>query len=165
MFGKGPQAELLVELERLRRRVAELEAEQTRGARLDTLTGLMRPRALRGRLAEEIARARRYQRPLSLGVLAIDDFAAIESQRGFKASDELVAAIAKRLRETLRSHDLVGRSGPAEFVIVLPETEAGNARTGLDRLLLETEALGEGIGRGVSASLRLAGLEPHLTPE
>ena len=99
----------MAELERLRRRVAELEADQARGVRVDVLTGLLSPRALRGRLAEEIVRARRYQRPLSLAVLAIDDFAAIESLHGFKASDELITTIARRLREITRSHDLIGR--------------------------------------------------------
>ncbi|HUE26338.1 MAG TPA: diguanylate cyclase [Solirubrobacteraceae bacterium] len=165
MFGKGPQAELMAELERLRRRVAELEADQARGVRVDALTGLLSPRALRGRLAEEIVRARRYQRPLSLAVLAIDDFAAIESLHGFKASDELITTIARRLREITRSHDLIGRSGPAEFVIILPDTVPEDARTGLERLLVELGPLGEEIVSGVSASLGLAGLEREMTPE
>jgi diguanylate cyclase (GGDEF)-like protein len=165
MFGKGPQADLLAELERLRRRVAELESEQARGARVDALTGLLGARALRGRLAEEIVRARRYQRPLSLGVLAIDDFAAIESLHGFKSSDELIAAFARRLGETSRSHDLIGRSGPAEFVMILPDTEPEDARRGLERLLVELESLGEGIVSGASASLGLAAMEREMTPE
>ena len=165
MFGKGPQDHLLAELEGLRRRVAELESEQARGLRLDTLTGVLSARSLRGRLAEEIVRARRYQRALALAVLAIDDFSAIETLHGFKKSDELVAAFAGRLAATARAHDLVGRSGPAEFVMILPETEARTAREGLEQLLVELHTLGEGIVSGAMASLGLADLEPEMTPE
>ncbi|MBV9311672.1 MAG: hypothetical protein JOZ73_12620, partial [Solirubrobacterales bacterium] len=50
MFSKAPQRELLHELTRLRRRVAELEAERDRGVRLDSVTGLLSARAFRGRL-------------------------------------------------------------------------------------------------------------------
>jgi diguanylate cyclase (GGDEF)-like protein len=120
MFGKAQQMELMGELERLRKQVAQLEAEIARGVRVDGVTGLLSAHAFRGRLAEEIARARRYQRPLSLAVVVIDDFAGIETKHGFKASDKLLATIGMRLSQLTRAHDLVGRTGPSEFAILLP---------------------------------------------
>jgi diguanylate cyclase (GGDEF)-like protein/putative nucleotidyltransferase with HDIG domain len=165
MFGKGQQAELMAELERLRRQVSELEAERDRGLRLDGVTGLLSARGFRGRLAEELVRARRYQRQLALAILAIDDFAAIETQHGFKAGDELLAAIAKRLGETTRSHDLVSRTGQAEFAILLPDTDARDSREGLERLLTELESVGEEVVGGVAASIGLADLEREMSAE
>jgi diguanylate cyclase (GGDEF)-like protein len=165
MFGKGQQDELLAELERLRRQVAELEGEQARGLRLDSLTGLLSGRGFRGRLADELSRARRYQRPLGLALLAVDDFTGIEARHGFKTGDELVVALAKRLGETTRSHDLVGRVGRAEFAILLPDTEVLDAREGLERLLAELEAVGESVVSGTAASMGLAGLDREMSAE
>jgi diguanylate cyclase (GGDEF)-like protein len=165
MFGKGQHAELVAELERLRRQVVELEAEQARGLRLDSLTGLLSARAFRSRLAEELVRAHRYQRPLSLAVLAIDDLTAIEARHGFKAGDELLAAMAKRLAETTRSHDLMGRTGRAEFAILLTDTDVLDAREGLERLLVELETVGEGVVSGVAASMGLAAPEREMSAE
>jgi diguanylate cyclase (GGDEF)-like protein/putative nucleotidyltransferase with HDIG domain len=165
MFGKGPHPELLDELETLRRRVAELEAELARGVQLDSLTGLLSARSLRGRLAEEVLRARRYQRPLSLVVVAIDDFATIETTHGFRSSDELVVAVGTRLRETTRTQDVVARTGAAEYAILLPETPADAAQAGLQRLLVEIEAVSEQTVSGVQASIGIAGFERHSTAE
>ena len=99
MFGSRQQAELLVELERLRAQVADLESERARLARLDPTTGLLTLRSFRGRLTEEAMRARRYQRPLSVAILAVEDFDVIEIRRGFRAADELLVALATRLAE------------------------------------------------------------------
>src|SRR5438105_10309541 len=106
MFGKGQREELLQELAWLRGRIAALEAERDRGLRLDTVTGLLSARSFRGRLSEEVDRARRYQRPLSVAMVAIDDFAALELMHGFKAGDELLASVARLLSGATRGHDL-----------------------------------------------------------
>jgi diguanylate cyclase (GGDEF)-like protein len=165
MFGKARQMELMGELDRLRSQVAALEAEVARGVRIDGVTGLLSARAFRGRLAEEITRARRYQRLLALAVVAIDDFAAIETVHGFKTSDEVLAAIGMRLSQLTRAHDLVGRTGPAEFAILLPETDATDARDGLGRLIVEIEAVAEGSVSGVGASIGIARFARGLSAE
>src|ERR1700683_4920884 len=113
MFGKGQQEDLLHELTWLRGRVAELEADKAKGLRLDGFTGRLSARASRGRLSEEVARARRYQRLLSLAIVSIDDFGTLELRHGFKAGDELLVAVARRLGETTRSHDQIARTEQA----------------------------------------------------
>jgi diguanylate cyclase (GGDEF)-like protein len=165
MFGKARQMELMGELDRLRAQVTTLEAEVARGVRVDGVTGLLSARAFRGRLAEEITRARRYQRLLSLAVVSIDDFAAIETRHGFKTSDELLATIGVRLSQLTRAHDLVGRTGPSEFAILLPETDATDARDGLGRLMVEIEAVAEGTVSGVGASIGIAAFDRGLSAE
>jgi diguanylate cyclase (GGDEF)-like protein/putative nucleotidyltransferase with HDIG domain len=165
MFGKGQQDELLREVTFLRARVAELEADHARGLRLDGVTGLLSARAFRGRLSEEVERARRYQRALSVVVVSIDDFSALELRHGFKAGDELLQSFAKRLAGTTRAHDLLGRTGQAEFGLLLPETGAEGALPSLERLLIELEVAGEGTIRAAGASMGVASLERGMTAE
>jgi len=165
MLGKGRQSELLNELTWLRHRVAELEDERARGLRLDSVTGLLSQRAFRGRLSEEVERARRYQRPLSVAVISIDDFAALELRYGFKAGDELLAEAARRLGGVTRSHDLVGRIAHAEFGLLLPDTDAHTALPSLERLLVELEFVGEGAVRAAGASMGVAGLRRRMSAE
>ncbi len=165
MFGKGQNAELLLELTALRARVAELEADRVRSLRLDGITGLLSARAFRGRLAEEVERARRYQRQLAVAVVTVDDFGELEIKHGFKAGDELLVGAASRLAKAVRAHDLVGRTGPAEFGLLLPDTDAETAQPALERLLVELEVAGDGAIRAAGASMGIASLLRGMSPE
>ena len=165
MFGKGQREELLRELTWLRQRIAELETERDRGLRLDLVTGLLGARAFRSRLSEEVERARRYQRQLCAVVVSIDDLAALELRHGFRAGDELLQAVAARLAEATRAHDLIGRIGQAEFGLLLPDTSADGALPGLERLLVELEVAGDGTIRAAGASMGVASLERGMSAE
>ena len=165
MLRRGQQDELLREVNWLRQRVAELEADRARGLRLDSVTGLLSARAFRGRLSEEVERARRYQRPLSAVVISIDDFASLELRHGFRAGDELLASVGKRLSGSTRSHDMIGRIGQAEFGLLLPDTSARDALPSLERLLVELEVVGGGAIRAAGASMGVAVLERGTSPE
>jgi diguanylate cyclase (GGDEF)-like protein/putative nucleotidyltransferase with HDIG domain len=156
VFAKGREQDLLAQIGTLRARIAQLAAERVSVLRLDGITGLLSARAFRGRVSEELERARRYQRPLSLAIISIDDFAAHELRHGFKAGDELLIAAARRLSGSVRAHDLVGRTGHAEFGLLLPDTESDAARPGLERLLVELEVVGEGAIRAAGASMGVA---------
>jgi diguanylate cyclase (GGDEF)-like protein/putative nucleotidyltransferase with HDIG domain len=165
VFGRGQHDDLLRELARLRQRLAELEEERVRSLRLDSVTGLLSARAFRGRLSEEVDRARRYQRPLTVVVVSIDDFSSLELRHGFKAGDELLIAVAKRLGSSTRSHDLIGRTGQAEFGLLMPETGADGALPSLERLLVELEVVGDGAIRAAGASMGVAVLERGMSAE
>ena len=165
MFGKGREDELLAQIGSLKARIAELEAENVSVLRLDGVTGLLSARAFRGRLSEELERSRRYQRPLSLAIISIDDFAAHELRHGFRAGDELLISAARRLAGAVRSHDHVGRTGPAEFGLLLPDTDADAARPALERLLVELEVVGEGAIRAAGASMGIAQMMRGTTGE
>jgi diguanylate cyclase (GGDEF)-like protein/putative nucleotidyltransferase with HDIG domain len=165
MLRRGQQEELLGELAGLRQRVSELEGERARSLRLDSVTGILSARAFRGRLSEEVERARRYRRLMSLAVISIDDFEALELSHGFRAGDELLTAAATRLAKVTRSHDLLGRTGPAEFGLLLPETSADRALPALERLLVELEVVGQGTIRAAGASMGVATLEPEMNAE
>jgi diguanylate cyclase (GGDEF)-like protein/putative nucleotidyltransferase with HDIG domain len=165
MLRRGQQDELLREVTFLRQRVADLEADRARGLRLDSVTGLLSARAFRGRLSEEVERSRRYQRPLSVVVISIDDFASLELRHGFRAGDELLVSVSKRLAGATRAHDLVGRIGQAEFGLLLPDTSAQGALPSLERLLVELEVVGEGAIRAAGASMGVAMLARGMSAE
>src|SRR5438270_3084185 len=165
MLGKGKREQLMRDLSSLRQRVAELEAGRDRGLRLDSVTGLLAPRAFRCRLAEEVERARRYQRELCAVVVSIDDYGALELRHGFRAGDELLQSVGNRLAATTRVHDLLGRIGQAEFGLLLPDTSPDAALPGLERLLVELEVSGDGTIRAAGASMGVASLERGMSAE
>ena len=89
---------------------------------LDGLTGLYNYREFHGRLADEIQRSWRYDHPLSLLILDIDDFKAVNDTYGHLAGDEALRGLSALVRRAVRPVDDVARYGGEEFAIVLPET-------------------------------------------
>ncbi|WP_018993718.1 MULTISPECIES: GGDEF domain-containing protein [unclassified Thioalkalivibrio] len=100
------------------RRITRLEHESI----TDPLTGLCNRRQMDRRLDDEVARARRYGQPLSVIMLDIDHFKAINDRLGHLAGDYILQSIALRLQQNLRRVDLAARFGGEEFVVIAPHT-------------------------------------------
>ncbi len=92
-------------------------------ADLDALTGLHNRRYFHETLAREVARAHRYNRRLALIVFDLDDFKEINDRIGHLAGDAVLAEIADRVRDVVRSADIACRVGGDEFAVILPESE------------------------------------------
>jgi diguanylate cyclase (GGDEF)-like protein len=92
-------------------------------ATFENLTGLLRREAILDQLKRELERARRYGRPLAVGMADLDRFKAINDSYGHLAGDTVLTVIAQALSAGLRSSDTVGRYGGDEFLFVLPETD------------------------------------------
>ncbi len=101
---------------------ANLHAQAKALARIDGLTGLMNRRTFDETLEAEMARAIRYECPLTLIVLDIDDFKACNDQWGHPAGDVLLRATANLIRGNTRSSDSSARYGGDEFTVILPNT-------------------------------------------
>ncbi len=100
----------------------------------DALTGLLNRRVMESILKREYNRARRYQTPLSLVFIDVNDFKKVNDTFGHNAGDELLKYLATLLLEMSRGSDVAARFAGDEFVHILPETTAKSARTMLKRL-------------------------------
>jgi diguanylate cyclase (GGDEF)-like protein len=93
----------------------------------DELTGLFNYRYLLQRLEDEIERARRFGRLLSLLMLDADDFKVFNDTHGHIAGDVALGDLARVLKASVRDIDIVCRYGGEEFAILLPETDGEGA--------------------------------------
>jgi len=102
--------------------------------RIDGKTGLLTDRTWRREAAGEIARAVRTRSPLTVGILDIDRFKAVNDTYGHLAGDAVLAAVAAAAKALLREYDIVGRVGGEEFAFVLPGTPPAEAVEVAERL-------------------------------
>lgn len=138
---RSSDAQLVARL-RNGRRVASLEgelrsarAENKRLAMIDTHTGAFNRRHLMTALPRELDRARRYRRPLSVIACDVDGFRKLNENHGPDAADDVLQALAPMLMSGLRANvDWVARLEGDEFVVVLPETSAAQARDIAEKL-------------------------------
>jgi diguanylate cyclase (GGDEF)-like protein len=100
----------------------------------DELTQLFNRRHFHARLDEEIARARRYDHPVSLLMMDIDHFKTINDRYGHQTGDDVLKAISALFGSNTRSADIVARYGGEEFVLLLPETQKETAGVTADKL-------------------------------
>jgi diguanylate cyclase (GGDEF)-like protein len=98
-------------------------------ATTDDLTGLPNRRRFRSELEREIAAARRYRSPLSLLLLDLDDFKAINDSYGHESGDRALREIGSAIQQRLRAPDLAARIGGDEFGVLLPQTGREAAET------------------------------------
>ena len=155
-------------LEELAERVAPVieNARRFREARqladLDSLTGLHNRRFFHETLAREVDRAQRYQRSLSLVIVDVDGFKEINDRIGHLAGDAVLAEIAERLREVVRSADIPCRVGGDEFAAILPEIDVEQAQQLVSRIQRAVSSIARA-GR-IRVSAGVAELLPNDNP-
>jgi diguanylate cyclase (GGDEF)-like protein len=133
-----------VQLMRLRHEVADqmqslakvesLASEVYKLAALDQLTGLYNRRSGEQRLAQEISRAQRHGRPLTVLLMDLDGLKQINDHHGHAAGDTVLKGFAERLQRAIRGSDLAVRLGGDEFMALLPECRSEEVRHVLARL-------------------------------
>jgi two-component system cell cycle response regulator len=110
-------------------RRAQDRARLERRALIDPLTGVLNRRGICEVLKRELGRALRTGGPLSVLVVDVDHFKAINDRYGHQAGDTVLRHVARTLNEAVRIADHVGRSGGDEFLVVLPDTDGAAALT------------------------------------
>lgn len=108
----------------------------------DGLTSLFNHRQFKRDFLEEVRRAERYQAPLSIIMLDVDDFKKFNDSYGHPNGDIVLRELSQLLRELLRDCDLIYRYGGEEFIALLPETRLQQALQVAERIriFVETES-------------------------
>jgi diguanylate cyclase (GGDEF)-like protein len=114
---------------------ARLYEDARKLADRDPLTGFYNHRFLHERLGEEVVRAQRGRRPLSVLMLDLDDFKLVNDTFGHLFGDRVLTWTAELIRSTLRASDIPARYGGDEFAIILPETDSDDAHRAAERIL------------------------------
>src|SRR5436309_1642879 len=174
VFSRDPEARFgdddLRRLEELAERVAPAieNARRFREARqladLDSLTGLHNRRYFYETLGREVDRAQRYQRRLSLVIVDVDGFKEINDRIGHLAGDAVLAEIADRIRQVVRSADIPCRVGGDEFAVIVPEVEVGQARQLVGRIQRAVTAQPIARAGRVRVSAGVADIQPNDSP-
>ncbi|HEY7067034.1 MAG TPA: GGDEF domain-containing protein [Chloroflexota bacterium] len=128
------------ETRRVRESVQEARDKVEGFSRIDWLTGLYNRRHFDYLLAQEVARAGRYNRPLALVIVDSDNLKVVNDSYGHQARDHLIATPANILRAETRLSDTLVRYGGDEFVLLLPDTEPIGAQFLAERLRTAVEA-------------------------
>ena len=135
--------------------------ELVRLADLDSLTGLPNRRRTADLATEALRHAIAQQRPLTVAVIDLDHFKAINDHCGHATGDYVLKEFARQGRDSLRATDILGRWGGEEFLLVMPETPLELALSSLERLRtvvlgIRLPASGAGVRVSLSAGLATA---------
>ena len=146
------------------KKLAEIVVEQfelQQIARQDSLTGALTRRGFFAEVEKEFRRAGRYDRPSTLVAIDVDHFRAINDRYGHSAGDAVLVSIANACMANMRRSDIFGRLGGEEFALLLPETDAEEARDAAERIrrMIESTIVQVG-GTEVRATVSM-GIAPH----
>jgi diguanylate cyclase (GGDEF)-like protein len=134
--GRGYVAEEIELLDLVSHHVATVfeNARLFESATYEGLTGLLRREAILEQLQRELARAQRYDRPLTVGLADLDHFKEVNDRWGHLAGDALLKRVAQAMSGVVRGSDAIGRYGGEEFLLVLPETPLAAARVVAEKM-------------------------------
>jgi diguanylate cyclase (GGDEF)-like protein len=130
----------------------------------DEVTGLYNRRFFSIRLEEEVSRYRRFDHPVSVVLLDLDGFKAVNDELGHAAGDETLRGMAEILLKNSRGINVICRYGGDEFAILLVETSKAGARLYADRIrdIVPTSRFSH--GRQITASFGIASLPEDAAP-
>jgi diguanylate cyclase (GGDEF)-like protein len=119
---------------------ADLLAETRRLARDDDLTGALNRRSLLERLEALLADATRHGETFAVALCDVDGLKSVNDTAGHLVGNEVLRAVARVMRETVRTEDVVSRFGGDEFVILFPRTGSLPAQASVSRIVARLRA-------------------------
>ncbi|HEX7841881.1 MAG TPA: GGDEF domain-containing protein, partial [Kofleriaceae bacterium] len=148
-----------LELVRFIARTIALDIENVRLRRVavtDLLTGVYNREFLVERLPQEIQAAIDRDWPLSVAMVDVDRFKAVNDSYGHHVGDAVLTEVARRLRGAIRSGDVLVRYGGEEFLAVLPRADAGRAWEVGERMRQRVSERAFHVGEGLALLLRVS---------
>jgi len=139
-------------------------ARLVRSGTRDVLTGLYNRRYLHDRLADELARARRDERPLACVLVDVDHFKAVNDRWGHPAGDAVLRAVSRVVEETCRDSDVAVRFGGEEFAVLLPGAGAAEAAKVAERIRQAVESNPVEVRQGERTQLTVSAGVAGVTP-
>lgn len=118
----------------IRIRLARKRLIRTAATGVDLLTGLADRRSFSDRFAAELAHGGRADRPVSIAVLDLDGFKAINDAHGHRVGDQVLIQVAETLKRSIRPSDLAARHGGDDFILMFPEMPFAQAEALVARL-------------------------------
>ena len=128
------------QVQRAEETIRNLQSELARVSakiREDQLTGALNRRGLEEEYERACSASERRGEPLSIALLDIDNFKALNDTHGHQTGDEALVHLAKVIKATLRPTDVVCRYGGEEFVVLLPGSGSADSVTAISRLQRE----------------------------
>ena len=129
----------------------------------DALTGVGSRRLLEDKLEAECARAKRYKRPFSVAIIDLDNFKTINDVFGHATGDDALKKFAECMKSQKRIPDILARYGGDEFVILMPETEASDALTFMERIRAKVQQIEVEENVSITISCGIAQSKPDFS--
>ena len=136
-----------------------IQAELEYLASYDSLTNLLNRRTFMNRAETEFSRNQRYQHPISVLMIDLDNFKEINDTYGHQTGDTVLSKMGSTIAQNVRNHDLCGRYGGEEFIILMPESDVIEAEFVANRILEKVYAMqfeSDNVTFSVSCSIGLA---------
>ncbi|MGD8783448.1 MAG: diguanylate cyclase [Thioalkalispiraceae bacterium] len=124
LMDKNGEVTHFASIERDLTRYKRMETQLINLALFDSLTGALSRPAFMEQSTKELSRSMRFHRPLSVMMIDIDHFKAINDNYGHAAGDNVLQIFVEAIQEVIRSTDFLGRVGGEEFALLLPDTSA-----------------------------------------
>jgi diguanylate cyclase (GGDEF)-like protein/PAS domain S-box-containing protein len=137
------------------------EEKATSVAYHDELTGLASRAMFEELLGQSIQRAELHASAVAVAVVDVDDFRLINDSLGRQQGDELLKAIAERLREATRETDLVARRGGDRFLLLLADLPRD--AEGFEAAMIRVESVAQRVQESMTAPFEIAGTELYIS--
>lgn len=137
----------MLRIKKLQDELEEKNRELQRLSISDGLTGLYNHRHIHRLLTDEFERTERTGEPLTVAMFDLDRFKSVNDTYGHQTGDRVLQAFAGILHESAREIDRIGRYGGEEFMAILPDTDADEAMTFVERVRQRVERTPFDIGR------------------